>query len=289
MQRPPPSPSPPAPLPPAGEGGDLHGLGVLVTRPAHQADSLCRRIEDYGGVAIRCPALLIGEPQDWTPALAIFDRLAEVDVAIFTSANAVDRALPRIQERGGWPPRLDIAAIGQATAQALARHGIAHCLQPAAGFNSEALLALPRLQNVAGQTIVIVRGEGGRELLAETLTARGATVIYAEVYRRERPTTDVGALLERWQRGEIGAVVAASSETLLNLFDMLGIAGQDDLRNTPIITVSARTRQLAATLGCHSLRLAQAASDDAIAAALLELAATLSPLVGTRHDRSHTR
>ena len=62
-------------LPPSG---DLHSLGVLVTRPAHQADSLCRLIERYGGVAIRCPALLISEPQDWTPALAIFDRLAEV-------------------------------------------------------------------------------------------------------------------------------------------------------------------------------------------------------------------
>ena len=278
MQHPPPSPPNPTPLPPAGEGSGLHGLGVLVTRPAHQADSLCRIIEAYGGVAIRCPALLIGEPQDWTPALAIFDRLTGIDMVIFTSANAVDRALPPIRERGGLPSRLEIAAIGKATAQALARHGIAHCLQPEAGFNSEALLALPRLQNVAGQRVVIVRGEGGRELLAETLTAHGATVIYAEVYRRERPTVDVGALLKRWRRGEIGVVVAASSETLLNLFDMLGIAGQDDLRKTPIITVSTRTRQLAATLGCHSLRLAQAASDDAIAAALLELAANPSPL-----------
>ena len=264
-------------LPPSG---DLHSLGVLVTRPAHQADSLCRLIERYGGVAIRCPALLISEPQDWPPALAIFDRLAEVDLAVFTSANAVDRALLPIRERGGLPPRLEIAAIGKATAQALARYGVAHCLQPEAGFNSEALLALPLLQKVGGQTVVIVRGEGGRELLAETLTARGATVIYAEVYRRERPTMDLDALLKRWQRGEIGAVVIASSETLLNLFDMLGIAGQDDLRKTPIITVSTRTRQLAATLGCHSLRLAQAASDDAIAAALLELAANPSPLAG---------
>ncbi|MFZ4790927.1 MAG: uroporphyrinogen-III synthase [Candidatus Competibacteraceae bacterium] len=273
-----PLPSPPTPLPPAGEGSCLHGLGVLVTRPAHQADSLCRIIEHYGGVAIRCPALLIREPQDWTPALAIFDRLADCDWAIFTSANAVDRALPWIRERGGFPPRLEIAAIGKATAQALAGHGVAHCLQPETRFNSEALLALPRLQNVAGQTVVIVRGEGGRGLLAETLTARGATVAYAEVYRRERPTMDVSALLERWQHGEIDAVVVASSETLLNLFDMLGIAGQDDLRKTPIIAVSAGILPIAAQLGCHSLRLAQAASNAAIAAALLELAANLSPL-----------
>lgn len=269
-----------AALPTTDEGNGLQGLGVLVTRPEHQADPLCQRIEQHGGVAIRCPALLIGEPRDWTLALAIFDRLAHYSLAIFTSANAVDRAAPRIAERGGFPPGLEIAAIGQATAHALVRQGVAHCLQPPAGFNSEALLALPRFQNVDGQSIVIVRGEGGRELLAETLTARSATVVYAEVYRRERPTVDLSALLDRWRSGEIGAVVVTSNESLLNLFDMLGVAGQDYLRQTPMITVSARTRQVAAQLGCHSLRLAQEASDNAIIAALLDLTANPSPLVG---------
>jgi len=273
-------PATPAPLPESGEGCHLHGLGVLVTRPAHQAEPLCRLIEQHGGIPIRCPALRIGEPHDWTPALAIFDRWADYDLAIFTSANAVDRAMPHIRQRGGFPPRLPMAAIGRATAQALARHGVADCLQPEAGFNSEALLTLPRLQEVAGQTVVIVRGEGGRELLAATLTARGATVVCAEVYRREPPTADLSALRERWRHGDIGAVVIASSETLSNLFDMLGIAGQDNLRQTPLIVVSPRIRQVAAQLGCHALRLAQEASDHAIVAALLELTANPPPLVG---------
>jgi uroporphyrinogen-III synthase len=124
---------------------------------------------------------------------------------------------------------------------------------------------------VTGQAIVIVRGEGGRELLAETLTARGARVVHAEVYRRERPAVGATALLERWARGEIGAAVVTSGESLLNLFDMLGIAGQDDLRETPLIVVSARIQQIAATLGCRRLQLARDASDDAIIAALLRL------------------
>ncbi len=268
-------------LPPAGEGSDLlNGLGVLVTRPEHQAGPLCQWIEQRGGVAIRWPALAIREPRDWVPALALFDRLTEYDLAIFTSVNAVDRAMPRIRERGGFPPRLEIATIGQATARALARHDIAPGLQPDHDFTSEALLALPRLQRVAGQAIVIVRGEGGRELLAETLTARGARVSHAEVYRRERPTLDATALLERWSRGEIGAVVVTSAESLLNLFDMLGIAGQDYLRQTPMIAVSARTARTAATFGCHRLLLAREASDAAIAAALLRLAANPSLPVG---------
>lgn len=275
------SPSSPAPLPPAGEGiHSLNGLGVLVTRPEHQADALCQWIEQHGGVAIRCPALVIREPRAWAPAQAVFDRLAEYDLAIFTSANAVDQAMPLIQERGGFPPRLEIAAIGQATTRALARHGFAPDLQPDHDFTSEGLLALPRFQKVVGQTIVIVRGEGGRELLAETLAIRGARVVPAEVYRRERPVLDVAALLERWARGEIGAVVATSTETLLNLFDMLGVAGQDYLRETPMIVISPRTVQAATTLGCHHLLLAQEASDTAIAAALLCLTANPSPPVG---------
>lgn len=228
----------------------LQGLRVLVTRPEHQAGPLCQLIERHGGVAVRCPTLLIREPQDWGPALALFDRLATYDLAIFTSVNAVDRALPPIRERGGIPPGLEIAAIGKATARALARHGIDHGLQPEHDFSSEALMALPRFQNVTGQRIVIIRGEGGRTLLAETLTARGARVDHAEVYRRERPTAaNVGTLLERWARGEIGAIV-----------------------------VSARTRQIAAEYGCRHLLLAREASDDAIAAALPGLMANPSPV-----------
>lgn len=257
----------------------LQGLRVLVTRPEHQAGPLCRLIERHGGVAVRCPTLLIREPRDWGPALALFDRLATYDLAIFTSVNAVDRALPPIRERGGIPPGLEIAAIGKATARALARHGIDHGLQPEHDFSSEALMALPRFQNVTGQRIVIIRGEGGRTLLAETLTARGARVDHAEVYRRERPTAaNVGTLLERWARGEIGAVVVTSTESLLNLFDMLGAAGQDYLRDTPLIVVSARTRQIAAEYGCRHLLLAREASDDAIAAALPGLMANPSPV-----------
>lgn len=264
-------PSPPT-FPAAGEENQsLHDLGVLVTRPEHQADSLCELIEQHGGIAIRCPVLVIAEPRDWSPALAIFDRLTDYDLALFTSTNAVDRAWPLIQERGGFPPRLDIAAIGQATARALERHGITRCLRPEQGFTSEALLELPRLQWVAGQHIVIIRGEGGREWLTDELTASGARVDYAEVYRRELPNIDTAWLLTRWAAGDIGAVVITSTESLRNLFDMLKTDGQDDLRDTPLVVVSARVRQTAVEHGCRHLLLARDASNEAILAALFSL------------------
>lgn len=265
---------------PGAESRQLHGLGVLVTRPEHQADSLCQWIESHGGHAISFPTLSIVEPHDWTPALALFARLTDYDLLIFTSANAVDRALPRIAERGGLPARLELAAIGQATARALAQHGIDRCLLPERDFTSEALLALPRFQHVAGQAIAIVRGEGGRELLSEALVSRGARVAHAEVYRRERPDGAVEPVLERWAGGEVGAVIVTSTESLSNLFDMLGAAGQHYLRQTPMIAVSTRIVQAAAKLGCHRLLLAQEAGDAAIAAALLRLAAYPSLSVG---------
>ncbi len=256
----------------------LRGLNVLVTRPEHQAGLLCQLIERDGGTSIRCPALMIREPHDWAQALTVFDRLADYDLAIFTSANAVERALPPIQERGGIPPSLEIAAIGKATARTLAELGIDCCLQPESDFTSEGLLALPRLRNVAGQAIAIIRGEGGRTLLADTLAERGARVNHADVYRRERPSADVGTLSGRWARGEIGAVVVTSTESLLNLFDMLDGAGQDYLRDTPLIVISARTRQTAAEYGCRRILVAREASDDAIAAVLLGLTANPSPV-----------
>jgi uroporphyrinogen-III synthase len=252
----------------------LKGLSVLVTRPEHQADPLCQLIERHGGQAIRCPTLVIREPRDWAPALAILDQLARRDLAIFTSVNAVDRGLPLIKARGGIPSALEIAAIGNATARALARHGVAPSLRPELEFTSEALLALPRLQRITGQAMVIVRGEGGRDLLAETLTARGARVVLAEVYRRDRPALDQEALLARWARGAIGAATFTSGESLLNLFDMLGRAGQDYLRETPLIVVSARIQRIAAMHGCRRVLLAREASDAAILAELLRLAAT---------------
>ncbi|MCP5158492.1 MAG: uroporphyrinogen-III synthase [Gammaproteobacteria bacterium] len=250
---------------------------MLVTRPEQQADPLCRLIERRGGVAIRCPALVITEPRDWAPALAIFERLADYDLAIFTSTNAVDRAWPLIRACGGLPPRLDIAVIGQATARSLASQGVADCLRPAQGFTSEALLELPRLQQVAGQNIVIIRGEGGREWLVDTLVGRGARVDRAEVYRREPPTVDTETLVERWARGEIGAVVITSTESLRNLFDMLKIVGQNYLRDTPLVVVSARIRQTAVEYGCRYSLLAREASDEAILAALFDLMTSPPP------------
>ncbi len=256
----------------------LKGLGVLVTRPAHQADTLCQMIEDQGGTAIRCPTLEIGEPHDNTSAKTILQRLDHYHLAIFTSVNAVERALPLIPAHTDLLTDLDIAAVGKATARALEKHDITCHLRPEQDFSSEGLLALPRLQQVRHNNIAIICGEGGRTLLTRTLTVRGAHVDCAEVYRRICPEIDAAALLKRWKQGEISATVITSTESLQNLFDMLGVDGHDYLRDTPLILSSHRIQQIATHRGCRHLLLARDASDEAITAALLDLATNFSPI-----------
>lgn len=256
----------------------LHGLGVLVTRPAHQAMPLCRLIEAHGGIAICWPTLCIVAPADVASATDRLRHLADYHLVIFASVNAVEHSWPTIQQ-SGLPKQVQIAAIGAATAAALAAHGMHHCLRPAHGFTSETLLALPRFQNLHRQRILIVRGSGGRTLLRDTLMQRGAQVDCAEVYRRAMPEVDAAlrqALLDNWEQ-RIGAVLITSGESLQNLFAMLGTAGQPYIRSTPLVVVSARIQYAAAQQGCRHIRLAREASDDALLAALLDLMRTSPP------------
>lgn len=133
------------------------------------------------------------------------------------------------------------------------------------------MLALPALQTVNGQRFVIFRGDGGREYLAETLRQRGANVDYIEAYRRCRPDADTAAVIRHWQSGAINVVVVNSAESLRNLWDMLGEAGQPLLQQTPLLLVSERMLPLLQPLGLTTAPiLAENATDEAVIKALLD-------------------
>lgn len=248
----------------------LQGIGVLVTRPAHQAESLCRNIERAGGSAIRFPVLEIGEPLDEQGLLEVIERLDDYDWAIFISANAVNKALGRILAKRHWPATLRIAVVGRRSAEELERLGQPADLCPEREFSSEGLLELPEMQAVSGKRIVIFRGNGGRELLADTLRQRGAEVDYVEAYRRVRPTTDPGPLLSSWVRREIDIVLVSSVESLNNLCAMLGAQGRPLLLDTPLLVVSERILPLTHKLGFRRPPLvAENATDQAVLDALV--------------------
>jgi len=259
----------------AERGGALAGLGVLVTRPVHQAERLCRLIEERGGNAYRFPVLEILDPLDPGPLRLIVKRLEHYDWAIFISANAVDRALNTILALRGWPATTRIAVIGRSSAQVLERYGLTVDLVPDNRFDSEALLALPPLQRVEGQRFVIFRGDGGREHLAEALRQRGARVDYIEAYRRALPSADVGPLLAQWNDGAIDIVVVNSAESLANLADLLGESGAGLLRKTTLLVVSERMLPLVQRLGFEQAPVvAENATDVAVLQALVTWRAT---------------
>jgi uroporphyrinogen-III synthase len=243
---------------------DLGGKGVLVTRPAGQAAGLCRLVAEAGGRAICFPTIAIQPPRNPDAARRLFGE--SWDLMIFISQNAVECALSLLAERR-LPAGPRLAAIGRATAQALARAGRGPDLVPPHRFDSECLLAMPELTELTGKRVLIVRGEGGRALLGDTLRQRGATLAYAEVYRRALPDGDSAHLVGRWRR-EVHLVTVTSDEILLNLCELVGEQGRELLLATPLVVVSERTAQTAGLLGFTRIEVAENAADEAMLAAL---------------------
>jgi len=246
---------------------DLGGRGVLIARPAVQAEGLCRLVEAAGGRPIRFPAIAIEPMADREPARKLLAQ--EWDLILFVSRNAVEQALPLFPNRR-LPAESQLGVIGAATAQALTLAGRAPDLMPAGRFDSESLLALPELAELAGRRVLIVRGVGGRGLLGDTLVERGARLAYAEVYRRTLSVTDTTPLLTHWRR-DVQLVTVTSGEVLDNLLTLIGRNGRDLLLDTPLVVVSGRIGKAATGLGFSRVELADGASDAAMLAALCRL------------------
>jgi uroporphyrinogen-III synthase len=254
--------------PEPGADCDLGGLGVLVTRAAHQAEPLCRLIAGRGGRPLRFPALEIRPAQDPGPARDHLMHPERFDLVVFVSPNAVARGLELAGRADRFADGVRVAAVGESTGRALAEAGVAVDLVPETGrYDSEGLRASEALQDVAGWRVLVVRGEGGRELLAVELGRRGAEVTYAQVYRRAVPEADPAPLLARWDE-DVQAVVATSADVLANLVLLLGASGLDRLRRTPLVVVSARMAARARDLGCEALVVSEGARDHQVLEAL---------------------
>ncbi len=249
----------------------LKGLGILVTRPRDQAERLMAEIARRGGKPWWLPGLEIAPPADPAALDRALDALPQCQWAIFVSPTAVAQAWPAITARGGLPAGLRLAAVGRGTGRELAARGMAAVLTPSEQADSEALLALPEFSAVGGQRVILFRGEGGRTLLADTLTARGAVVIHAVCYRRVRPQADTGAVLEAWRAGRIAAVTVFSRDSLDGLVELLGAQGQDLLQQTPLFAPHPRIAEHARQLGCARV-IVTAPGEEGILAALQDFA-----------------
>ena len=242
---------------------------ILVTRPAGQADRLCALIEAAGAAAVRLPAIEIHGPGETGRLESLLDELDTFQLAVFVSVNAVEAGMPLILGRRKWPAQLKLAAVGPTSTRALERYGLSVDYVPEHEFSSEGLLAVDALQDMQGMKVVIFRGNGGRSKLYDSFTARGARVVYAEVYSRSCPVINFQTVIDVLQQDNLDIVTAASNETLQNLFVMAGPQGQPLLREKLLVVPGQRQLELAEQLGfVKTPLLAGNASDEAMLAVL---------------------
>ncbi|MDX2506535.1 MAG: uroporphyrinogen-III synthase [Gammaproteobacteria bacterium] len=253
----------------------LEGIRVLVTRPVHQAQTLCDMVTERGGQATRFPVIEIEPLNPSARAANLINNPGMIDFAVFISPNAVEYGLRQLLAQGEIPDKLKLVTIGGASALKLRQLiGRTADICPLEHYNSEALLALESLQYdaVNKKRVIIFRGLGGRELLATTLRQRGAKVDYAEVYQRRRPEVDNNLLDAVWGRDTPDIVTVTSSEGLTNLVAMVGKKYQARLLQTPLVVVTEKMRLYARTLGFNAdILVAAKASNEALLESVQEL------------------
>lgn len=255
----------------------LKGIGIAVTRPVDQAKKLGALITAAGGTVIPYPLIEITALTDYSQFETVIQAIHKYDWAIFISSNAVQNGMPRLVIQG-IPAYLKFAAIGPVTASELKSFGVNQVLTPSSHiqdgdeskvrFDSEALLALPEMQDMQGKKVMIFRGIGGRDVLADTLKARGATVTFAECYQRINPQSSCDLLANLYNEKKLHGIVVTSSEAMRHLLDLAGDA--EWLKDITLFVNHARIAELPLQMGLKAY-VADAPGDDAMLSNILRL------------------
>lgn len=243
----------------------LAGRHIVVTRPAEQAGHLCGELLARGATPVRFPVLSIAPVEDPTPLLDAAIRLETYQLVVFVSPNAVHHALSIMLRHRRWPTQVPAAGMGRSSEAALAEFGVVQVIAPQTRFDSEALLEDERLADVRGWKILICRGDGGRELLSEELTRRGAQVERLTCYRRGKPALDAAPLLKLWHDHRLDAVTLTSTEGVRHFAEMVGRLGLTYWRHTPTFVSHQRIAEAACGLGLEQVILTDPADAGLLA------------------------
>ncbi|ELM3720687.1 uroporphyrinogen-III synthase [Aeromonas hydrophila] len=235
----------------------------LVVRPAAQAAELATLLRQHGHAPLCCPLLetVAGSELHRLPEL-----LPQADIVIAVSMHAVHFTHHFLLQTGQTWPNIDYFAVGQASADAFAEVGI-QAFSPD-DPRSEGLLALPSLQQVNGKQVLILRGNGGRDLIARTLASRGALVHYCAAYERHYPALDGDTLTRHWQAAGLDSLLVTSGELLQRLLELVPDQQLPWLRDRLLVVPSPRVAEMATTAGFTHITIAQGASNQALTAAL---------------------
>lgn len=247
-------------------------LTLWLTRPEGTADELTQACAEHGIGVVQLPLMDIVPFDDAGAAARMVMNLDQYSHVIFISANAVRYGMALIEQY--WP-QLPVGvqwlAIGTATAKALQRHDV-QVVAADGAMNSEALLSQDTLQ--AGeqlQRVLIMRGVGGREHLAEVLRQRGAHVNYCELYQRTAPDYPQGIVAHVFDTLGVNCWLASSTETLHNGLMLAAREGREDVLQAPVIVPGSRVADAAREAGCQRVVQAENAGSQAVMTALLTL------------------
>ncbi|MCX4145583.1 fused uroporphyrinogen-III synthase HemD/membrane protein HemX [Paraburkholderia madseniana] len=266
---------------------------VVITRPAGQSNELIAQLEAAGIAVLDFPLIDIAPVTDEAPLRAALASLERYALVVFVSPNAVDHAFARSDAI--WPHALPIGVVGPGSVQALARHGVAapayNIISPpsvpdddTARFDSEGLFAAIDTAlgatSLEGKRVLIVRGDGGREWLADRLREAGAEVETVAAYRRLVPEPSIGgwARVHALLAGAPHAWLLTSSEGVRNLHELalehLTADEITQLKHANLVTPHPRIAQTARALGFDSITVS-GAGDERIARALLAAVPTV--------------
>lgn len=230
-------------------------MHLLLTRPAGRNERLASRLQAQGHTTTIEPMVVI-EPFATVPDTP----LQSADAAFFVSKTAVE--LAHKQLNGQWP-RIPCFAVGAATAAALRQCG-ANAISPEPGLEtSEGVLALPQWRTITNANVVIVRGEGGRTLMAEALKQRGHNVVSWVLYRRCYPQISANKWQD-WQQRSVNAILATSGEIVDNFFQQVPKSAHNWLCQQRWLVPVPRLAELAKLKGCTNVSVMNGAGDDAI-------------------------
>ncbi|MCC4834695.1 uroporphyrinogen-III synthase [Shewanella sp. 10N.7] len=236
-------------------------MKVLLTRPEGRNQAMAEQLKNKGVDFIVTPLLAVAATLSPIEA----HQLSQADSIIFISTNAVHFAAQSLK---GQFPNCRYYAVGQATADALTQYNIQAEVAPENSQDSEGLLSLSSLAEIQHQRIIIVRGVGGRETIAEKLTLRQAKVNYWEVYQRVMPKLDAQSVCSHWQAAQIDTIVVTSGEVLVNLINLVPKELFAWLQSCHIIVPSHRVEQRAKTAGLCHVTNANGANTQAVLQAL---------------------
>ncbi|KNC92677.1 uroporphyrinogen-III synthase [Trabulsiella odontotermitis] len=245
-------------------------MSILVTRPSPQGEELVSRLRTLGRVAWSFPLIEFTPGRELPSLRGLLNNLTDNDLLFVLSQHAVTFADAQLrQQQAHWPKAPHYFAIGRTTALALHQVSGKAIRYPQDREISEVLLQLPELQNVAGKKALILRGNGGRELLGETLRSRGAEVTFCECYQRTAKHYDGAEEAMRWQSRGVTTLVITSGEMLQQLWSLTPPWYRENwLLRCRLLVVSERLAHLARELGWQEIQIADSADNDALLRAL---------------------